>query len=425
MWYPPRIAERSGDEGVRFLLRNWHLKLSAVLLATVLYTGLVFSGSFSDDTIELPVRQPGQPDDSVVLSGAAGTVEVTYRAPRDTPVVLVIESFRATVDLSAYDMEKAPEPQVLPIEVESLVEGVEVLSRDPETVTVELDLIGERTVPVDVDYGDVPDQLEIDDPIVSADLVQVRGAASLIGRVDRAVARVLIDESGIGVHRSVVLEPVDIDGQPVDGVDVEPQTIEVDIDVQAVETNKTVPVRPDLEAGTPAPGFALAALSIEPSTVTLRGLPDVLRVIGEVLTESLSIDGASSDQTFEAALVLPDDVRLVDGGDPMVTVTATIVPSVSSRTFVVGVVCEGAGDNACLPRLEQLTVTLSGSGEALEALDAVDLTPILDASGLAPGSHSLTPTLPALPEGVELIGISPGTVPVTIQAPAPAPTPAP
>ena len=66
MWYPPRIAERSGDEGVRFLLRNWHLKLSAVLLATVLYTGLVFSGSFSDDTIELPVRQPGQPDGSVV-----------------------------------------------------------------------------------------------------------------------------------------------------------------------------------------------------------------------------------------------------------------------------------------------------------------------------------------------------------------------
>ena len=30
------------------LLRNWHLKLSAVLLSTVLYTGLVFSGSFTD-----------------------------------------------------------------------------------------------------------------------------------------------------------------------------------------------------------------------------------------------------------------------------------------------------------------------------------------------------------------------------------------
>lgn len=410
---------------MRFLLRNWHLKLSAVLLATVLYTGLVFSGSFSDDETVVPVSPTGQPDGSVVLSGAAGTVEVTYRAPRDTPVVLVSESFRATVDLSAYDMERAPEAQVLPIEVESLVEGVEVLSRDPETVTVELDRIEERTVPVDVDYGDVPDQLEIDDPRVSVETVQVRGAASLIGRVDRAIARVLIDESGIGVHRSVVLEPVDIDGQPVDGVDVEPQAVEVDIDVQAIETNKTVPVRPDLEAGTPAPGFALEALSIEPSTVTLRGLPDVLRDIGEVLTESLSIDGASSDQTFEVALVLPEDVRLVDGGDPVVTVTATIVPSVSSRTFVVGVLCSGSGQNACLPRLDQLTVTLSGSGAALEALEAGDLTPVLDASGLAPGEHSLTPELPALPDGVELIGISPASVPVTIQAPAPAPTPTP
>ena len=34
-----------------FLLRNWHLKLSAVLLATVLYTGIVFSGAFDEATI--------------------------------------------------------------------------------------------------------------------------------------------------------------------------------------------------------------------------------------------------------------------------------------------------------------------------------------------------------------------------------------
>ena len=30
------------------LLRNWHLKLAALRLATILYTGFVFSGSFTD-----------------------------------------------------------------------------------------------------------------------------------------------------------------------------------------------------------------------------------------------------------------------------------------------------------------------------------------------------------------------------------------
>ena len=45
-----------------FLLRNWHLKLSAVALSTVLYTGLVFSGSLPESRLELPVRTTGQPE---------------------------------------------------------------------------------------------------------------------------------------------------------------------------------------------------------------------------------------------------------------------------------------------------------------------------------------------------------------------------
>ena len=111
-----------------------------------------------------------------------------------------------------------------------------------------------------------------------------------------------------------------------------------------------------------------------------------------------------------------------------VTVAVTIGPSVSSRTFLVGVICQNAGANACLPGIDQMSLTVSGPGEALADLSAEDLTPTIDAGGLAPGSYSLTPVVPGLPEGVELIGTSQAVVPVTIVAPAaptPAPTPAP
>jgi hypothetical protein len=92
------------------------------------------------------------------------------------------------------------------------------------------------------------------------------------------------------------------------------------------------------------------------------------------------------------------------------------------------VICQNAGSNACLPGIEQLSLTLSGPGGALSDLSAVDLTPVVDAGGLAPGTYSLTPIVPGLPDGVELISISQSAVPVTIVAPAaptPAPTPAP
>ncbi|MDQ2689969.1 MAG: CdaR family protein [Chloroflexota bacterium] len=409
-----------------FLLRNWHLKLSAVLLATVLYTGLVFSGSLAEASVQVPIQPINQPDGSVVLSGAPGTVDFTYRAASDIPQSLLNDSFRATVDLSGYDMERAPEPQVLSVEVVSLVDGVEVTTQEPENVTVEIDRFEEKSVPVEVDYGEVPEELEIGEPTLSVDTARVLGAATLVARVDRAVARVIIDESGIDVVRpSVTLEPVDVDGQPVAGVEVDPEAVGVQIDVETVETEKTVPVRPDIEPGTPAPGFALESLLVEPAVVTLVGLPEDLQPIRVVTTEPLSITGLSATETFETQLVLPDGVELAPADSEAVSVTATIEPSVSSRSFVVGVVCQGAGTNACLPALEQVTVTLSGLGDALEGIGAGDLTPTLDASGLAPGAYDLTPTLPALPDGVDLIGISPSTVQVTIVAPAPPPTPTP
>jgi len=412
---------------MRFLLRNWHLKLSALLLATVLYTGIVFSGAFDEATIQVRIEQVNQPANSYVLTGDLGFVQVRYRAAQELLGNVVAEAaFVARVDLSSYDMDDAPAPQVLDVEVRSLNESIEVLSVEPATVRVEIDRRDQRMVPVEVDFGTVPDGLEVDPPELSENEVQVRGPASVVAQVDRVVALVNIDASGIDFDRPVTVVPVDIEGQPIGVglVEAEPQTISVRIDVQAVEETRTVPVRPDID-GTPAPGFALEALTVDPSVVTLRGLPADLADIPEVVTEPLSIDGLSEDQEFEAQLVLPDDVELVDA-EPVVTVGVTLVPSVSSRTFVVGVICENAGSNACLPGIEQLSLTLSGPGDALSGLEGSDLTPVIDAAGLAPGSYSLNPIIPALPEGVELIGISPGAVPVTIVAPqTPTPEPAP
>ena len=412
---------------MRFLLRNWHLKLSAVLLATVLYTGLVFSGSFSDADIQVRVDQENASRDSYVLTGDLGFVTVNYRVSNDVAGRIVADSFQASVDLSDYDMERSPQPQQLPIEVRTDLDGVQILSWEPREARVEIDSIEVRSVPVEVDMGEVPDGLRTGDPVLSDDEVEIRGPGSVVDQVDRAKAFVAIPASGIDFNEPVIVQPVDVRGQPVGigQVDVDPETVSVQIDVEPVETTATVIVRPRIE-GIPAPGFALVAQSPDPQAVTLRGLPEVLAEITEVVTAPISIDGLAEGQAVEVELELPADVRLADGTDSTVVVTVSIEPSVSSRTFRVGVVCENAGDNACLVGLEQVSVTLSGPGEPISALTAAALTPVVDAGGLDPGSHNLIPALPALPQGVELLSIDPATIPVTIVAPVeptPAPTP--
>ncbi len=410
------------------ILRNWHLKLSALLLATVLYTGLVFSGSFTDSSVQVRVEQIEVSSDVFVLSAEPGVVEVQYRVSNEQAGGVTAEDFIVTVDLSAYDLDNAPEPQELPLEVRALKDGLEDLTIVPETIRVAADRVEVSSVPVEVDRGTIPEGLEIDEPVLSHDTVEVRGPASVVSQVDRAVAYVDIPASGINVNEPVPLVLVGVDSQPVGTgqLEVDPEVVSVQVEVRAVETETTVAVRPNIEPGsTPAPGFALESITVEPVYVTIVGLPEVLEDVASVTTAPISINGLSADETFEVELQLPDDISLADGEPSTVTVTATIGPSVSSRTFIVGVVCTGAGGNACLPGLEQLTITLSGAGGALSALSAADVTPTVDASGLAPGTHQLTPTVSGLPTGVELIAISPGVVEVTIQAPQPAPTPTP
>jgi YbbR domain-containing protein len=410
---------------VGILLRNWHLKLSAILLATVLYTGLVFSGQFSEDTISVRVEGINEPTNAIVMSGDLGLVSVEYRTANDLPTEVTEQAFTARVDLSAYDMERAPEPQVLDVDVSALVDGIDVLEVVPPTVRVAIDRVDQKTVPVEVDPGEIPEGFEIDEPVLGDEEAEVRGPASIVAQVDRVRALVRISSSAVDINEAVDLIAVDVEGRPIEaGLDIDPETVSVQIDVRETETTQAVPIRADI-AGTPAPGFALTSLTVEPALVTLRGLPGALTEVDAVLTEELSIDGVSESQSFEAELQLPEGTRLDDAGaEAMATVTATIEPSVSSRTFVVGVVCTGAGSNECLPSIELLSITLSGPGGTLSALGASAITPTVDAGGLPPGTHALTPVVGGLPEGVELLNVTPAAVTVTVRAPA-TPTPAP
>ena len=407
------------------LLRNWHLKLAAAGLAMVLYTGFVYSGSFTEQPFPgLPIEAINQPDGAFPLTQQLGTVNVQYRlstSAREQRVTA--ESFSVTVDLSLYDMEQAPERQSLPVRVTSLQDGLQILSFLPTTVPVALDRLAQRQVRVEVETGDVPEGLAIAAPRLSHDEVTASGPQSQLGRVDRAVARVQIFESGIDVRQpQVLLVPVDIDGRQVESVELDPEAVTVEIDVRTVETSKTVPIRPNL-VGIPADGFQIGAVTVEPSVITIFGLPAALEDVAEVTTEPVPVANATSTIVQETELVLPEGTRLAAEATPP-EVTVVINPALATRTYLVGVACEGAPQgSACLPQQGQLAVILSGPASTLTGIDPAGLTAVLDASGLDPGEHVLTPTF-SLPNGVDLVRVTPGRVTVVIQPPA-TPTPAP
>ncbi len=395
-------------------------------LATILYTGFVYSGTFTERTFPgVPIRDIGQPSGTFLTPQQLGTVDIRYRAT--ATVAATAETFDVTVDLSGYDMSRSGQPQALPIVVSSLNDDVTVLGFNPTTVSVTIDPREERRIPVRVEIGQAPEGLIIGRPRLSVQSVTAIGPASVLDQVDHARVVVRIDQSGVAVSNQFRLEAVDVRGAvigPTQGVSLTPETVTVQIDVTPAETTKVVGVRPAV-TGTPGVGFAIGQVAVDPPTVTLRGTPEALAPITEVATQAVSIAGLTAAGTYQPELVIPAGVRLGAAASTTVTVTVSVEPTDASRTFLVGAACANAPDgDACLPQTDQLAVTLGGPAAALDALSAGDLTLILDVAGLAPGTHQVTPAVPPLPDGVELIGISPGTVTVIIEAPAEPPPPA-
>jgi len=401
-----------------WLLRNWPLKLGALLLSILLYAGLVYSGSFTErQATGVPIRATNQPLNTYLLTGELGTVDVGYRAAAGAAGSVTTSTFSATVDLEAYDMTQAGEPQRVPVEVRSLDDEVVVLAVAPVEVSVVLDRLAVRTVRVVVDRGEVPPGLEIGQATVMPSSVQAQGPESRLRLVTRAVARVRIDPSGIDVSELVDLVPVDADGDPVRAVELSPSAAMVEIEVSTAETSKTVPVSPNL-VGTPPAGLTLTGITVEPAAVTLFGPPGILTGIRSVETAPIDLAAVTADDVLEAALVVPDQTRLGEGAATAVAVSVSVDPELASRTILVGPVCQNLGSGlVCQPQANQIPVTVSGTRAAVAALTPSQVTPVLDMAGLGEGTHQVTPSV-NLPAGISLVqALGPLTVVLTAGGP--------
>ncbi len=205
------------------IVHNWPLKLAAVGLATLMYGGLAVSQNTQAFTGVIPVRVENKPSDTVLLSRPEPVTQIRYYAPPDVPVAS--STFRATVDLS--DVPPTGDATSVRIEVDSPDGRVRVLSFEPAFATVQLDKLITKQVPVKVEHGAVPGNLELGPMTIVPTEVTASGAASVVAQVVWARADVLIGSDAIDVDEQVELTPIDGNGNAVSPVDLTPSTAHV------------------------------------------------------------------------------------------------------------------------------------------------------------------------------------------------------
>lgn len=401
------------------LLHNWPLKLGAIVLATVLYTGLVLGQNVRTWTGEVPVDDIRLPAGTTLISELEPVTVIRYRAPLDVGVISP-DRFRASVDLSRVEATPGGPPTTVPVNVISLDQRIQIVDYQPRTQEVQLDPIEVRQMPVTVTLGTVPEGLFVGPPQTEPASVTVQGASSRVDSVSAVVARVAIDESALNVDREVELVAVDANGNQVPNVEIDPERARVRIAVARQLANRTLPVVPQL-VGEPAVGYRITSVTVEPLIITVSGEEATLTQLNDAPTEPIDVSGRTGDLETMVGLALPGDVTV--SGSDQVRVVLTIAPVEGSQTFSAGVVLQGTQSDL-IYRLAtpSVSITLGGAASALAAFDASTFTATVDVSGLSPGDHSVPVTVAPHPE-LEVLAINPTEVALNITAIPPSPSP--
>lgn len=402
----------------RVIVHNWPLKLGAVILATLMFAGLVASQDSNTYPGPIPVFVENQPPDTVLTNQLRDVEQIRYLAPAEVGN-LRAEDFQATVDLA--DVAPDGNPVTVRVNVTAVDPRVTILEVRPRSIQVILDQKISKEVPVVVDLSEPPEGLEIGEVTVSPEVVTVTGPSAQVNLVVAARVSATIDASAVNVDRDVQPDPVDESGEVVTNVDLDPGLVNIKVPVYENLQNRTVPVNPTV-TGTPGAGFRISSVEVAPLVVTVEGDLDQLQALVAADTAPVTVSGATRDVTAEVAYALPTGVTPV--GAQTARVTVHIQPVTETRTFTAGLRLDGRQPDLLYELSEtQVLLTLYGSSADLDRLDTSPLVISLNVAALEPGVNEV-PVVPSLPSAITVAAISPETVTVTV-TPRPTPTPSP
>jgi YbbR domain-containing protein len=394
---------------------NWGIGLVSLVLALSLWvyvtdrenperTGWVAGA--------VPIEVVNAPADKAVYPPLDESVTVRVRASESVLERLTAEDFRATVDLSDVTSDEA----TVKVRVESKEPRAVVVDVSPSEVTVTLENVTSRTVPVRTQLvGAPPRGYEARETAVEPEEAVVSGPESLVGRVEAAEADVNLTLVRTDFEQTLLLQARDERGGNIQGVNVEPESAVVRVEIEQLEFSATFIVRPDV-SGLPADGYDVISVQVDPPLIVISGSLEVLQRIDAVqgiLTEAVSIEGASADVVRTVALRLPQGASVEQPG---VTVRITIAPAQGAFSFSVPLRLTNV-PSGLSPTVEERTVqvVVAGTVPDLSAIDIEQIVATLDLDGLEAGEH-VVPVRVQAPSGTTVGSVTPAEVRVTLRS---------
>ena len=415
MRVPTRSTGRSGLRRLdvrRMVVHDFPLKAAALAISILAFVAVAESSQEAVATFRVPVERPEVPA-GYVMRGTLGDVTVKLSGPQSQVAKILPADVHPVPDLAQADLSRN-DVQNVALRV-PLADTQIVAVTDPLTVAVRIEKLVSRTLPVQVRFAnDPPRGFQPSTPTFSSTEIKITGAQSLVASVAAVFATLRFGDTPIDVATSAAAVAVDAAGAPVEGVQSDPPSVQVNVPVLSTSSTRTVPVLWQLR-GSVAPGFWISRVTTDPVAVQVQGAQDRLASLERLDTAVIDVTGLNGSRSFRVPLVLPDGVSLLVPTDASVGIT--VVPLTGTRPFpVVAVQTVGLGAGLAADTDPQtVSVVVAGPAATLAALAGGDVTATVDASGKGAGSYPADIVL-RLPAGVTATSLQPLRVTLTIRS---------
>lgn len=401
---------------IRRFGRNLSTMLLAFLLAVVVWVSAVLA---NDPNQELDLSQPvtieivGQDAGLMLVGTTPGQVRLRLNAPRSVWNQLNSNTnlLRAWVDLTPYSAGDFK----VPVKVKVNTRPVQIISFEPEEVQIALEKLVTQNYTVTLRVTGQPAQgYDVEPPTLDHDQVTISGPQSIASRVQLVQATLDISQKVETIQTSLTLQPVDAYGNLVTGVTLNPRSVTVTQPIHLLGGYRNVIIKV-ITSGQVASGYKLTNIYVNPpNLVVFSTNPQVVNKLpGYVNTQPLDLTDARANIETYLDLDLPEDVSIV--GDPKVLVQVSVSPLEDNLKVSLPVDFSGLMPGyAALVAPETVDVILSGPVPVLRELIPSDLRLRVDLTGLTLGTYTLELTIDLLPPDVKLLSILSPNVEVTI-----------
>jgi len=382
-------------------LKNLGIKIISLVFATVLWGAVLTVQNPSRVKVleNVPVSFEGTSDlqdRNLVVRGnplkELGGVTVRVSTPITNYMSLNADQVSAYISLNKVT---SPGEWSLPVDWSVSVRSADtrVESVNPEKVTVEIDNLMTKNVPVEAYYeGTVPDGYWAASAELSSSAVNIRGPEQDVQRVSRAICKIQMTGRKQSYNDAVAVTLLDADGNEMDSSLFLGNLPSVTVKM-TVSPKKTVPI--DVAASLlgkdnlPA-NYQIFASTATPATVDIIGDAQTLADVDSLTLAGLDAAGKRESIHEKAAINVPQGVTIL-GGTAEAEVFVDIREITNKKSFeAVPIEARGLGRNLKAAfSVETTDISVEGRVSLVDLLGRDDVQAFVDLKGLKEGVYNL------------------------------------